>query len=77
MEYITEEEKIKVKKMFLFLIKKKHIYSGGHNGFCLLELTKILDEMIHDQQIINRDTNKSNVNRELYFLNLESKNNKL
>lgn len=63
----TPEETKKLKNMFTFIIKKKHIESDGNCGFGLMELQSILDELTADGTIVKRPT----INSEKYFLNLK------
>ena len=44
MEFSTEETE-KLKRMLLFLVKRKHNESGGHNGLHPMDLIRILEEM--------------------------------
>lgn len=59
-----KQELEKLKSMFRYLIEKKEKESGGHNGFCLLELIPVLDEMTNENTITKRET----PTRTIYFL---------
>ncbi|HET8885581.1 MAG TPA: hypothetical protein VFM70_04420 [Salinimicrobium sp.] len=52
----TTEEKAEIKEVLLFLIERKSEESGGHGGFHLLELNPILNEMVEEGVILERDT---------------------
>lgn len=60
---LTPEEIEKIKKMFLFLIKKKDQETNG-GGFHLHELNPILEKMAEDGEIEKRPT----INHNKYFL---------
>lgn len=67
----TPEENQKLKAMFKFIVKKKHIESNGSCGFHLMDLQPILDELEADGTIKMRPT----INVDKYFLNLNNYNN--
>lgn len=60
----SSEETVKLKAMFSFIIKKKHIQSDGKSGFVMKELQPILDEMENEGTILRRPT----INSSAYFL---------
>jgi hypothetical protein len=60
----TPEEKESIKKMLLFLVKKKHKTSGGHCGFHPMELLENLEELVQEEKIQARDT----IHARRYFL---------
>lgn len=60
----TEEEKTKLKAIMLFLVKKKHNDSDGHNGFHIIELNPILEELEKEGKIKLRPT----INLNQYFI---------
>lgn len=64
----TAEEIQKLKAMFKFIVKKKHIDSNGSCGFHLMDLQPILDELEADGTIKMRPT----INVDKYFLNLNN-----
>lgn len=66
----TPDEKESIKKMLLFLVKKKHKTSGGHCGFHPMELFENLEELVKDGEIISRDT----IHARMYFLNPNNSN---
>ncbi len=59
----TPEELEKLQRMFLFLIEKKQEQSNGHNGFHLLELQPILNEMVNKGLVKKRPS----LNHDFYF----------
>ena len=65
---LTSEEREKVKTMLTFLVKRKHIESGGHCGFHPIELTEYMDELVKEGKIKKRDTIKEH----RYFINNEN-----
>ncbi|MBQ19125.1 MAG: hypothetical protein CMD31_00055 [Flavobacteriales bacterium] len=60
----TSEEMEKVRNMLTFLVRRKHVESGGHCGFHPNELIEIMDELVDDGIIKSRDTIKD----KRYFL---------
>lgn len=64
----TPEETEKLKTMFTFIIKKKHVQSNGHSGFSLEDLKPILNQLEADGVIDLRPT----INSRKYFLNLNN-----
>lgn len=60
----TPEETEKLKTMMLFVIKKKHNQSGGHNGFHVSDLEPILNQLEKENKIELRRT----INLDRYFL---------
>lgn len=61
----TPEEKDSLKKMMLFVAKKRFRESGGHSGFDANDLTPILDELVADGLLIKRPT----IHKSKYFIN--------
>lgn len=65
----TKEERESLKKMMLFLVRKKDKESGGHCGFHPMDffpiMEELMEELVRENKIISRDT--LNVRR--YFLN--------
>lgn len=61
----TPEEQDKLKTMLTFLIKRKHVESGGHCGFTPRELEPILDDMVDEGLLVKRNT----IHNYQYFIN--------
>lgn len=60
----TEDEKQSLKKMIVFLAKKRYRSSGGHSGFDSKIIDPILQELVQDGVIELRPT----INKDQYFL---------
>lgn len=60
---LTPEETEKVKVMLSYLIDKKHDQTGGHSGFHPREFEPVLQEMVNDGAIEQRET----INSKMYF----------
>lgn len=60
----TPEEREKLKKVMLFLVRKKDQQSAGHCGYHPIELLELFEELVADGQIVGRDT----LHTKRYFL---------
>lgn len=64
----TDDETRKLKALILFLVEKKSKISGGKCGFHITELQPILDKMVIEGTIIQRDT----IHNYQFFINTKN-----